>query len=180
MVCSPTFSEKLVTLSAHLLVYTNHEYPYQNNEQLKNFKGVVIRSPGEYEVDHTTIVGVQVERVEKNKSVSLNTAFRFDIEDISVCYLGSFLDRMQTSHYEQLGNVDIVFVPVHKEEISQVTTVVKNLEPAILAVFSADDNQKDTQAFCEERGLANVVPVKTYTIKKTDLNPEEEKVVVFA
>ncbi len=175
----PILSKNLISTNSNLIIYTEHQYPYQNNDLIEDYKGEIIRSPGEYEIGGITILGIQLDRKETPKEVSLKTAMRVKIDDIIFAYLGFLEDYNETILYDQLGDIDVLFLPIEKTLFEQSNKIIKKIEPSIIIPFSINDKSSDLQLFCKERGLQTLNPINSLSLIKSDIIPEEEKIVLF-
>lgn len=173
-------TKEFVSLQTSLVICVENEYPYSDSELFEQCKGKIIRSPGEYEIDGIIVTGVPIIREEKNEKIIMQTAFKIKARDTNFCYFGSTGSDIQAIHYSQLENVDVLFLLVTKESIEKSNAIIQNLEPSIVIPFSPTDKQSDINDFCKKRGLPQIAPVKNYVLNKADINPEEEKVLLFA
>ncbi|MEI6222245.1 MAG: MBL fold metallo-hydrolase [bacterium] len=174
-----TLAHKPALTAKDLLVSTEWTYPEPEciNEEGQQRK--IFGVPGDFEVGGTTLVGIQVERIEEEKQVLLHSVFSVRIEDILFTYIGNGVEKLSTSQLEHLSDTDILFFPVSKDSIEQSSTILKNLEPSIGIPYSLTDNAEDIAAFCKNRGIDVVPATPTLTLKKSEIVPEEERIVLL-
>jgi L-ascorbate metabolism protein UlaG (beta-lactamase superfamily) len=95
-----------------------------------------IKSPGEYEIGGTFITGVAT--FHDNKKGELkgkNTIYVIEMDGITLCHLGDLGHPLSPHLVEELGDVDILFLPVGEVSTIPVDTaveIVRQLEPPIV------------------------------------------------
>src|SRR5690348_11136584 len=93
------------------IVLISHEKPGHNNVGAVQGEPHIIRGPGEYEIGGVSIVGVQTSRGE-GKTQQRNTVYAIQMDDLNICHLGGLGHLLTEQQVEQIGNVDILLVPV--------------------------------------------------------------------
>ena len=94
-----------------------------------------IKSPGEYEIGGTFITGVA--SFHDNRKGDLhgkNTIYIIEMDGITLCHLGDLGHSLAPHLVEELGDVDILFLPVGEVSTIPVDTaveIVRQLEPPI-------------------------------------------------
>jgi L-ascorbate metabolism protein UlaG (beta-lactamase superfamily) len=95
-----------------------------------------IKSPGEYEIGGTFITGIST--FHDNKKGELkgkNTIYVIEMDGITLCHLGDLGHPLGPHLLEELGDVDILFLPVGEVSTIPVDTaaeIVRQLEPPII------------------------------------------------
>jgi L-ascorbate metabolism protein UlaG (beta-lactamase superfamily) len=95
-----------------------------------------IKSPGEYEIGGTFITGIST--FHDNKKGELkgkNTIYVIETEGITLCHLGDLGHPLGPHLVEELGDVNILFLPVGEVSTIPVDTaveIVRQLEPPII------------------------------------------------
>ena len=95
-----------------------------------------IKSPGEYEIGGTFITGVA--SFHDNKKGTLrgkNTIYIIEMDDITLCHLGDLGHPLDSHLIEELGDIDILFLPVGEVSTILIDTaveIVRQLEPPIV------------------------------------------------
>jgi L-ascorbate metabolism protein UlaG (beta-lactamase superfamily) len=96
----------------------------------------VIRSPGEYEIGGTFITGVaSFHDDRKGELRGKNTIFVIEIDGVTLCHLGDLGHPLSAHLVEELGDVDVLLVPVGELNTIPVDVAVetiRQLEPAIV------------------------------------------------
>ncbi len=144
----------------------------------------VIQGPGEYEVAGVLIHGVATHR--EPGTGPTNTAYVLRMDDLVVCHLGSVSGKLTNEQVEELGNVDIVMVPVGANGTLEPTTaaeVVAQLEPSLVIPMEfreggVGDTLEPVEHFCREMGVTSVTPEPRVSVTKSSL-PSDTRVVVL-
>ena len=73
----------------------------------------VIDGPGEFEIAGASVVGVTTYRdKEKSAGGHRNVVYVIELEDLRICHLGGIGHVPTSDQVEEIGNVDILMVPV--------------------------------------------------------------------
>jgi L-ascorbate metabolism protein UlaG (beta-lactamase superfamily) len=95
-----------------------------------------IKSPGEYEIGGTFITGVASFHDDKKGELrGKNTIYIIEIDDITLCHLGDLGHALDSHLIEELGDIDILFLPVGEVSTMPIDTaveIVRQLEPPIV------------------------------------------------
>jgi L-ascorbate metabolism protein UlaG (beta-lactamase superfamily) len=95
-----------------------------------------IKSPGEYEIGGTFITGVASFHDNKKGEVrGKNTIYIIEIDGITLCHLGDLGHPLDSHLIEELGDIDILFLPVGEVSTIPIDTaveIVRQLEPPIV------------------------------------------------
>ena len=175
------------TLKASVVV-SSHEGPEANNIEAVAGEGLTvnpfpIRYAGEYEVKVIFVTGISAPL----KDAPPHTIYRFDLEDISLGYLGA-LDRPLTDReVERLGSIDILFVPSGGGPVLDANAaagVVSQVEPRMVIptdVYAKGMKQKvsDVEGICKELSCARE-DMNTLNIKKSSLPSEDMQITVLS
>lgn len=154
-------------------------------EQLtyKEKEPFIISGPGEYEVKGIFVKGLLTRSKYDGKN-HINTIYTVKFDGINLCHLGAISSpELLTSEVkEQIGNIDILFVPISGADLlepSEASKVTTSLAPKIVIPIHHDKKTKaQLDAFLKDVGN-NVVPVDKLTVKKNDLVDKEGNVVVI-
>lgn len=172
------------------IVTVSHEHADHNQSDLvKNVKKVV-SGPGEYEIMGISILGFPSFHDDaKGAKRGKNTIFVFEVDDFRICHLGDLGHTLAEQLVEDLGDIDILLIPVGGEFTigpQEAVSVVQAIEPSLIIPMHyqvSGLNQESfgalmpVEAFLKEVGL----PVETLpklSLKKEDLG-EDQKVVVL-
>lgn len=73
----------------------------------------LITGPGEYEISGVLIIGIATFHDAENGSQrGKNTVYLMEMDEVSLCHLGDLGHMLTAEQIEELGNVDILLVPV--------------------------------------------------------------------
>lgn len=145
----------------------------------------VISGPGEYEVKEVVIKGLPSRSVYGGKD-RINTIYSVHLEGMNMCFLGALSDENLSKEVtEELGDVDILFVPVGGEDVlsaSKANKVAVEIEPRlIIPMHFGEVGEKDAlKKFLKESGQEDAKPQEKLTLKKKDLDGKEGEVVILS
>jgi L-ascorbate metabolism protein UlaG (beta-lactamase superfamily) len=182
--------------TAHI-VTVSHNHPDHANvavvkpqrEQL-----FVIDGPGEYEVGGIMIGGVRTYHdTKKGAELGKNTVYVIHMDDVVFAHLGDLGHELTTQQIDEIGNVDVLFIPVGGgETISPATasSVISQLEPRVVVPmhYAAPGQQQSfmtdlglLEKFTHELGLKDVVAEEKLNVTAASLpaEGEETRVVVM-
>jgi L-ascorbate metabolism protein UlaG (beta-lactamase superfamily) len=95
-----------------------------------------IKSPGEYEIGGTFITGISTFHDDKKGELKgKNTIYVIEMDGITLCHLGDLGHPLSPNLVEELGDVDILFLPVGEVSTIPIDTAVeilRQLEPPIV------------------------------------------------
>ncbi len=146
----------------------------------------VIDGPGEYEVNNVLITGIRTyhDKV-KGAERGFNTVYVIHLDDVVFCHLGDLGHELAQRHIEEIGNIEVLFIPVGGAETigpAEAVNVISQLEPRIVIpmhyatprlVF--DHELAQLAKFTNELGLKDVTPVDKLTVSASNLPAEGEQ-----
>ncbi len=118
------------------IVTVSHSHPGHSYVQGLANEPRLIKSPGEYEIGGTFITGVAVfHDGDKGSTRGRNTAYVFEMDDMTLCHLGDLGHPLGPQRVEELGDVDILFLPIG--EVSTISVeaameIVRQLGPSVV------------------------------------------------
>jgi len=133
--CHPDLGYRLGEPEADI-VTLSHFHPGHNYIEGVANEPKLIKSPGEYEIGGTFITGVAT--FHDNRKGDLrgkNTIYIIEMDGITLCHLGDLGHPLAPHLIEEIGDIDILFLPVG--EVSTITVdtaveIVRQLEPPIV------------------------------------------------
>lgn len=148
-------------------------------------KPFVVSDPGEYEIGGVFIHGVLWKGEEKKGPYPL--LYRFEIEMMSVGFLGGASRQPNEEELGSLEDIDILIVPVGGGDVltpKQAAEVVREVEPrVVIPIYRHLDGIKeslaDAEAFCKELGAAERQNLNKLKIARKDLPAENILVAVL-
>ncbi|MCX6731646.1 MAG: MBL fold metallo-hydrolase [Candidatus Parcubacteria bacterium] len=128
----------------------------------------IIDGAGEYEVSGIYIRGI-----------SNPVIYMVSFENISLCHLGAFAEKnISPEIKEEIGEVDILFIPIDKDDGQKAAQLISQIEPKI--AIPMNYKEADLKQFLKEFGNGSAKPEEKLTIKKKDLSEEKTQVVVLS
>jgi len=170
------------------IVTVTHDHPDHANVKAIKGNPRVIYGPGEYEMKGIFVIGIPAQPPETQTKLGVrNTVYLFDFEGVTVCHLGDLRQVLTQSQIEELGEVDVMLVPVGGGTTlgaSEASEVISLLEPKIvIPMHYKTDLLKGLKLapvgqFLKEMGLKEVTPVDVLRVTEATL-PEETQVIVM-
>jgi L-ascorbate metabolism protein UlaG (beta-lactamase superfamily) len=170
------------------IVTISHEHPGHSSLKSVGGEPVVLRGPGEYEVQEVLVTGVGTFHDDsKGSARGRNTVFAIRLDDLVICHLGDLGHELPAGDLERLGDVDIVLVPISGGDVNltaaKAAEIIHQLEPKVVVPMSYDpDAKKDTHApfdrLLHELGVKELTPVPKLSVTRGSL-PENVQVVAL-
>lgn len=171
------------------VVTISHDHPDHANADAVRGARRVVRHPGEYEVSGVHIKGVRADHDDQHGRVrGRSIAYSILMDEVGLCHLGDLGHTLTASQVEELGAVQVLFVPVGGGttlSLSAATEVIGLLAPRIVVPMhyhvDGQDNRQDLQPlepFLRQMGVREVTPQPRLTITATSF-PAEMQVVVL-
>jgi L-ascorbate metabolism protein UlaG (beta-lactamase superfamily) len=151
--------------------------------------GMVIDSPGEYEIKGTSITGVPARlHIDGEEAAATAAVYLVQVDSIRVAYLGNIAPKLSNEQIEVLGQVDVLVLPVggHGLTLDSVAAagIISELEPKYVIPTHYDDGvtkyempQDKLEVFLKEVG-ASPEPLPKLRVTAKDL-PLETTVVAL-
>ncbi|OPZ88631.1 MAG: metal-dependent hydrolase [Firmicutes bacterium ADurb.Bin419] len=117
------------------IVSTSHDHYDHNN--FKIFKGtpVLVKGSGKISIKGIEVTGVDTFHDEKNgKKRGLNTVFKFRVDGLNICHLGDLGHVLTPEQVKEIGEVDILMIPVggiYTIDHVEALKVMETLKPAV-------------------------------------------------
>ena len=170
------------------VVTVTHDHPDHANVKAIKGNPQVINGPGEYEIKGIFVIGIpaQPEETETKPGVR-STVYLFDFEGVTVCHLGDLRRVLTQSQVEELGDVDVLLIPVGGGTTlgaSEASEVISLLEPKIVIPMHYQTELlkgvklAPVDHFLKEMGIKEVAPVEVLKVTNGAL-PSETQVVVM-
>lgn len=93
----------------------------------------LIESPGEYNIKNTSITGFFLPKESSDKFIK--TIYLLEMEDIHLCFLGHLSEMPESTIFEHLEEIDILFIPAGGAPfIDQKSSakIIKQIQPKIV------------------------------------------------
>jgi L-ascorbate metabolism protein UlaG (beta-lactamase superfamily) len=118
------------------IVTVSHRHPGHSYVADVGGEPRVINGPGEYEIANTLIIGLATfHDREDGRQRGKNTVYAIQLDELSICHLGDLGHVLTAQQVEDIGNVDILLVPVGGVSTINATAaaeVVRQLEPRVV------------------------------------------------
>jgi len=139
---------------------------------------VVIDGPGEYEVGGVMVTGVLTYRDnEKGATLGYNTIYVMRLDDMTFCHLGELGHDLTTHQLEEIGVVDVLFVPAHTTlSAAKLAEIIAAIEPR--AVIPLYHEQEQLDKLAHELGLKEWEALEKITVTSSSLPAEGEEMRV--
>ncbi|MCC6563677.1 MBL fold metallo-hydrolase [Candidatus Uhrbacteria bacterium] len=161
---------------------------HQDREQfpLDSFENepFVIDNPGEYEVNGICAYAIPVRTADEQHPHHL--MYRFELEGMSVGFLGNLKRKLTDEEIEKLGNIDILLLPVGGGDLisaKQAVEIIKLVEPRMVVplayhVEGIKHELGTVDSFCKEL-VCKRQDASKLKISKKDLPAEDLVVTVL-
>lgn len=170
------------------LVSVSHNQPGHNAVDLVKGYEYVIGGPGEYEVGELFVTGIPMHTYDKeNDAVYENVAYLFVYpNNLTVLHLGDLQKVPDQSTIEQLGEVNVLLVPVgggHGLSGTDAAEVIALVEPHYVvpmhyAIDGLNIELDSVDRFLKAMGVSQAEQTDTLRVSTTGL-PEQTQVVLL-
>jgi L-ascorbate metabolism protein UlaG (beta-lactamase superfamily) len=141
----------------------------------------VVDGPGEYEISGIMIDGIRTYRDdEKGAKLGYNTIYVLNLDDMTFCHLGELGHELTTRQLEQIGTVDVLFVPAFGGlSPAKLTEVIASIEPR--AVIPLYESPEQLEKVTHELGLKEWEAQEKLTVTPSSLpgEGEETRIVIL-
>ena len=174
---SPDLGYALAKQTADI-VTVSHQHPGHSFAQGINGNPKVLTGPGEYEISNTLIIGVSTfHDNERGVKKGKNTVYTIEMDELSICHLGDLGHVLTDEQVEELGNVDVLLLPVGGVSTINApvaTEIVRQLEPKIVIPMhyktpAINRELEPVDRFLKEIGVHDINPQAKLSITKSNL-----------
>lgn len=185
----PKIGFKLPKLEADVVLSSHDHFDHSNISGVTGSR-TTIDGPGEYEISNVFIQGLPTFHDEKNGAKrGKNTIYSIDIDGFTILHLGDLGHELSDSTLENLGEVDVLMIPVggfYTIDAETAAKVISSIEPGIVIPmhFKTDDltgveDLEGLQKFLDEMGADDVkTQEKLKLTSKADVSDETQIVVL--
>lgn len=169
----------IVTLSHFHLGHSYVEGIANNPKQIK--------SPGEYEIGGVFVTGIATfHDTERGELKGKNTIYLIEADGITLCHLGDLGHPLTSQLIEELGLIDVLFLPVGETSTISVPIaieIVRQLNPHIVIPmhYKTDTLSRDLQPvdkFLKKMGIPEAEAKPKLSITRSSLPTSTEIVVL--
>ena len=160
------------------IITLSHQHPSHSYAQGIGGEPKIIKGPGEYEISGILIIGIATFHDNQRGQVrGKNTVYVMEIDGVSVCHLGDLGHVLSTEQVEEIGRVDVLFLPVGGGSTINpaiAAEVILQLEPnAVIPMHyktPAIKRELDSvDVFLKEMGMGQIEPRPKLTLSKSNL-----------
>jgi L-ascorbate metabolism protein UlaG (beta-lactamase superfamily) len=146
-----------------------------------------INGPGEYEIGGIFINGIATfHDAEKGKIRGDNTVYIVEMDGITLCHLGDLGHPLTSAMVEEIGIIDILFLPVggvSTIDIPVAVETLKQLNPHIAIPMhyktpALQKNLEPVDKFLKEMGIQELATIPKLSINQSSM-PTSTQVVVL-
>lgn len=169
------------------IVTVSHQHEGHANVQAITDSPRLVSGPGEYEIGGVLIIGVaSFHDIARGALRGKNTVYVMEVDEVAVCHLGDLGHVLTAAEVEELGNVDVLLLPVggvSTIDASTAAEVVRQLEPRVVVPMhyktAAIKWELDpVDRFLREIGAKPVDPQPKLSITRASL-PESTQVFLL-
>jgi len=169
------------------IVTVSHQHPGHSYIEGIGGNPKPVIGPGEYEISNVLIIGIATfHDTDRGKIRGKNTIYLIEMDEISVCHLGDLGHVLTDEQVEELGNVDVLLVPVggvSTINASMAAEIVRQLEPRVVVPMhyktqALDRELEPVAMFLKEIGAHDVTPQAKLSLTKTSLPLSTEVVLL--
>ena len=160
------------------IVTISHDHPDHSFSEAVAGEPKVVYRPGEYEIGGVLIIGIPTFHDAENGTVlGKNNVYAIEVDDVNICHLGDLGHPLSAKQIEELGNVDVLLVPVgggSTISASQAAALVRSLEPKIVIpmhykTLTLTKQLDGVDKILKEMGLTEVASQPKLTVTKASL-----------
>lgn len=168
------------------IVTLSHNHPGHNNRAGVGGSPKIISRPGEYEIGGVFVTGIGTfHDADQGVSRGKNIAYLIKMDDIRLCHLGDLGHLLTPSQIEDLGSIDILFIPVGGVSTingKAAAEMVKLLGPKVIIPMhyrtEAVSRLEPADSFLKEIGLSDATSQPKLSIVRSNL-PLESRVILL-
>jgi L-ascorbate metabolism protein UlaG (beta-lactamase superfamily) len=179
--------EKISSLKANAVTVSQKDPEHSNVSGIQGTPKI-LDWPGEYEVSGIHIQGIaSFHNAKEDKEQKENTIFSFGLNGIRLCHLGCIGTKPTPEQLEEVGDVDVLFVPVGGKDTidaKKAKEVIEQIEPRIIIpmAYCVEDDKcglGPLAPFLQEMGAQAIIPIDEFDFKRSDLPEDSSKVVIL-
>jgi L-ascorbate metabolism protein UlaG (beta-lactamase superfamily) len=160
------------------IVTVSHNHPNHSFSQAIAGEPKVVYRPGEYEIGGVLVIGISTFHDAENGTVlGSNNVYAIEVDDVNICHLGDLGHPLSSKQIEELGNVDVLLVPVgggSTISASQAAAMVRIIEPKIVIpmhykTLTLTKPLDGVDKFLKEMGLTEIASLPKLTVTRASL-----------
>ena len=160
------------------VVTVSHQHPGHSYIAGIGGEPKVIKGPGEYEIGGILVIGLPTfHDGDGGKQRGKNIVYLIEVDEVAICHLGDLGHVLTTQQVEEIGNVDVLLVPVggvSTINASLAAEVVRQLEPKIVVPmhYKTEVLKRELEPvdrFLKEMGVKDVTSRPRLSVTKANL-----------
>jgi L-ascorbate metabolism protein UlaG (beta-lactamase superfamily) len=184
--CHPDLGYPLNELRADVVTISHLHFGHSYIEGIAD-NPKQIKGPGEYEIRGVFITGIaSFHDAERGEIRGDNTIYIIEIDGINLCHLGDLGHQLTSAMVEEIGTIDVLFLPVggvSTIDIHTAVETVKQLTPHIVIPMhyktpALQKNLKPVDEFLKEMGIQELASTPRLSISQLSM-PTSMQVVVL-
>lgn len=178
---------KLPTIRADALTVSHDAEPYNNVDAVEG-DPKIFSWPGEYETKgiHFKLIHSFHNQKEDKEQLENNVTV-VNWNGIRLCHLGAQGTKLTPEQLEQVGDVDILFIPVGGKEVvdsKKAKEIIEQIEPRVVIPMAYDTEGSklgldSLDAFLSVMGGSKEDPVDSFKVKRSELPEDNSKLVLL-
>lgn len=170
------------------IVTVSHQHPSHSYDQGISGEHRLLTGPGEYEISGVLILGIAAYHdAVKGQSRGKNIVYLMEIDGVAVCHLGDIGHVLSDEQVEEMGNVDILMLPVggvSTINAAMAAEIIRKLEPKVVLPMhyktpKTDRELEPVENFLKEMGLGQVESRPKFSVSKSNL-PISTQVILLS
>ncbi len=176
---------KLPSLKADVVILSDEENKSNNPEAVEG-NPKILTWPGEYEVAGIAITAMEISTpAEGKKPANKAMIYTFDADGLKVCYIDDFSVPIGDDLMDNIGDVDILLVPV-KGNLEEIHKTIEEIEPRVVIPIGCKTTglkveAGDLEAFLKKSGTKAGNPEPKFSVNtRNDLPQEKTEFIILA
>jgi L-ascorbate metabolism protein UlaG (beta-lactamase superfamily) len=168
------------------IITLSHNHPGHNDVTGIEGNPKVLQGPGEYEVSEVFVTGISTfHDSTQGTTYGKNTIYLIEMDEVRLCHLGDLGHVPSPQQVEELGNTEVLFIPVGGVSTIDAKTaaeIVRLLNPNVVIPMHYHTEivtwLEPVDTFLKEMGLKEVSPQSKTSLTRSNL-PSETQVTVL-
>ncbi len=173
----PSVGYSLGKPTAHIVTVSHQHSGHSYVQGISGEPRLVIK-PGEYEISGVLIIGIATfHDADRGEKKGKNIVYLMEVDEILICHLGDLGHVLTTEQVEEIGNVDVLLLPVggvSTIDAPMAAQVVRQLEPkAVIPMHyktpALSRELEPVERFIKEMGVQQIEPQPKLSLTKSSL-----------
>jgi L-ascorbate metabolism protein UlaG (beta-lactamase superfamily) len=160
------------------VVTISHWHPSHSYYQGVKGEPRIVKGPGEYEIAGVLILGLATFHDSvKGQTRGKNTVYLMEIDGLAVCHLGDIGHLLGDDAIEEMGNVDILMLPVGGVSTivpAMAAEIIRKVDPKVVIPMhyktpAISRDLEPVDDFLKEMGMGQIEPKAKLNVTKSNL-----------